>query len=637
MSLAIRPLIAVLLISFASGSAAAVKKPAVLPPPVAPAACVDFYNHVNHAWLLAHPLLNGTQSYSRWDEQNSLAEQRTRDLLARSGASNPGVASNLLAALVAGAHDQLNLDPAAHLAAQPLLAQIDAMRKPRDIPKVIAALHAAGVPAVFGFDALRDTQSGQARLWFYPGGFGLPDPAYYIATDKELQRGVGLYRTYLGELLRFAGVGEDKLAEQANWAFVMEQSLALSMGPVASETFIIDPAQKNGFPARVMTDFTKAQGLSPTQISVQQLAFFRALDTMLEKPSVPQWKAYLRTQVVHSLAPALAGDLRRPYLAALNMVPAGAVAAPAAERLAELTRREAAELLSAAYVESYLSGADQQRAEAIAEAVRAAMGRALDRAAWLSPEGKSAAKAKLAAMRLAIGVPTDPTSFAGLTLDRTNHAGNLLALRRWNRARALARLGGAPWPSTPVSQTRPAIGYQTGENQFIVTASALSPPAFEGVTTASSYGSFGALVAQQMSLAFSDFAGNDGLALASRQAGLIAQYSAYPVAGMAMVNGVRMQPQNAADLAAMEIAWDALSAQGTVDLIAQQDFFRAWAAVWARQDTPSALIAAQAESTFAPAKWRVNGPLVNTPAFAQAFACKPGQPMVSANPISIWR
>lgn len=637
MTLAIRPLIAVLLISFGSGSAAAVKKPTVLPPPVAPAACADFYNHVNHPWLLAHPLFNGAQSYSRWDEQNSLAEQRTGDLLARSGATNPGIASNLLAALVASAHDQINLDPAAHLTAQPLLAQIDAMRKPRDIPKVIAALHAAGVPAVFGFDALRDAQSGQARLWFYPGGFGLPDPAYYIATDPELQRGVGLYRNYLGELLRFAGVSEDKLAEQANWAFVMEQSLALSMGPATSETFVIDPEQKNSYPARVMTDFTKAQGLSPTQISVQQLAFFRALDTMLEKPSVPQWKAYLRTQVVHALAPALASDLRRPYLAALNMVPAGAVATPASQRLAELTRREAAELLSAAYAETYLSGADQQRAEAIAEAVRVAMGRALERAAWLSPEGKAAARTKLAAMRLAIGKPTDPTSFAGLTLDRTNHAGNVLALRRWNRARSLARLGGAPWPSSPVSHTQPAIGYQAGENQLIVTASALSPPAFDGLSAASGYGSFGALLAQQMSLAFSDFTGNDGLALASRQAGLIAQYSAYPVAGMAMVNGVSMQPQNAADLAAVEIAWDALNAQGTVDLIAQQDFFRAWAAVWARQDMPTALVAAQSVSTFAPAKWRVNGPLVNTPAFAQAFACKAGQPMVSANPISIWR
>jgi len=637
MTLAIRPLIAVLLISFASGSFAAPKKPAVLPPPAAPAACADFYNHVNHPWLLTHPLLDGAQSYSRWDEQNSLAEQRTRDLLARSGATNPGVASNLLAALVASAHDQINLDPAAHLVAQPLLAQIDAMRKPRDIPKVIAALHAAGVSAVFGFDALRDAQSGQARLWFYPGGFGLPDPAYYIATDPELQRGVGLYRNYLGELLGFAGVSEDKLAEQANWAFVMEQSLALSMGPATSETFIIDPAQKNSYPARVMTDFTKAQGLSPTQISVQQLAFFRALDTMLEKPSVPQWKAYLRTQVVHALAPALANDLRRPYLAALNMVPAGAVATPASERLAELTRREVAELLSAAYAESYLSSADQQRAEAIAEAVRAAMGRALERAAWLSPEGKAAARTKLAAMRLAIGKPTDPTSFAGLTLDRTSHAGNVLALRRWNRARSLARLGGAPWPSSPVSQAQPAIGYQAGENQLIVSSAALSPPAFDGLSAASSYGSLGALLAQQMSLAFSDFTGNDGFALASRQAGLIAQYSAYPVAGMAMVNGVRMQPQNAADLAAMEIAWDAFNAQGAADLIAQQEFFRAWAAVWARQDTPSALVAAQSVSVFAPAKWRVNGPLVNTPAFAQAFACKPGQAMVSGNPVSIWR
>ena len=37
-----------------------------------------------------------------------------------------------------------------------------------------------------------------------------------------------------------------------------------------------------------------------------------------------------------------------------------------------------------------------------------------------------------------------------------------------------------------------------------------------------------------------------------------------------------------------------------------------------------------------PAQWRVNGPLSNLTEFAQAFQCKPGDPMVRAERCDIW-
>ena len=41
----------------------------------------------------------------------------------------------------------------------------------------------------------------------------------------------------------------------------------------------------------------------------------------------------------------------------------------------------------------------------------------------------------------------------------------------------------------------------------------------------------------------------------------------------------------------------------------------------------------------APGQWRANGPLTQQPAFAQAFTCKPGQPMQAkdADQVRIWR
>jgi putative endopeptidase len=629
-------LLALLAFGAASPGLAAKKKPAGARPAAAgPAACDDFYGNVNFAWLASHPLPAGAKSFSRWDELNALADRQTRELLARGTPGAAGQASTLLADLVASAGNAAALDSAVLATASPLLAQIDAIRKPRDIMRVVGALHAAGVPALFGFDALRDAANGAPRAWLMPGGLGLPEPGYYTSPAPELQRALGLYRTQQVELLKFAGLDATEAQKQADLAYATELALAQAMGAASAEAGSVEEIAKR-YPSLKLGEFMLAQGATLPALSVQQPAWFAALDGMLAKPNVPQWKAYLRTQVLQTLAPAMARDPRSAWMNALAIPVPGATPG-AGERLYQLSQGDAAELLSAAYAENFLSAPDAQRAQAIAEAIRAAMRRAIDRASWLSAQGKEASRSKLAAMQLAIGKPVEPVSFAGLRFDRGNYAGNLLALNRWQRARALARLQSAVWP-WPVSQATPAIGYQPAQNQLIVTAAALRAPAFESRSSAADYGSFGALLAQQMSLAFADYTEADGRELGTRQQPLVGQYDAYS-AGTGPVNGTRMLRQNAADLAAIEIALDAWQAQGPADPVATQEFFRAWASVWARQDDPAALTAAQMQSVFAPARWRVNGPLSNTPAFLSSYNCKVGQRMHRAAPdqVAIWR
>ena len=86
MSLAFRPVFAVLFMTLASGSLAAPKKKAPAAPPV-PTACSDFYAHVNNPWLLSHPLPVGVQSFSRWDELNDTAAKQTVALISSTSRS----------------------------------------------------------------------------------------------------------------------------------------------------------------------------------------------------------------------------------------------------------------------------------------------------------------------------------------------------------------------------------------------------------------------------------------------------------------------------------------------------------------------------------------------------------------------
>ena len=78
------------------------KKMASAPPP--PAACVDFFSHVNTPWLRSHPLPPGEPSRSLWDELNELSA-RQRESLFSSPLQNAGPAQNKLNALMQSADE----------------------------------------------------------------------------------------------------------------------------------------------------------------------------------------------------------------------------------------------------------------------------------------------------------------------------------------------------------------------------------------------------------------------------------------------------------------------------------------------------------------------------------------------------
>ena len=438
---------------------------------------------------------------------------------------------------------------------------------------------------------------------------------------------IGQYRQSLIAMLTVTGVPSAKAAQQADGALVVETALAKAMSVqgdkvVASKTLSLP-----------LSETLKALAVAPAEITLRQPGYFKAVEKLLAKPVLSQWQAYLRVRVLVTLADALPDDPRRPYFTTLGRAPAMTMP----ERLSAWIHDDGADLLDLAYADTYLGSDHQQEAQAIGEAMRAAMARAIDRAIWLSPDGKIAAIRKLSAMRLAIGTPVVPISLEGLVFDRKNLAGNLLAWRRWNHARALARLRAPIWP-WPVDQTRPVIGYQNADNRLIVTAAALQAPVFSSESQVANYGALGALIGQQLSLAFADMAGNDGAALQARMSGLAAQYSVYPASAQMSVNGQRTLRMNAADLSGLELAWDAYRDHAT-DSSGDQTFFRAWGSLWARQDNETALSSAVATSVFAPSRWRVNGPLANLPAFAQTFACKAGQPMARSGSAqtAIWR
>jgi putative endopeptidase len=102
------------------------------------------------------------------------------------------------------------------------------------------------------------------------------------------------------------------------------------------------------------------------------------------------------------------------------------------------------------------------------------------------------------------------------------------------------------------------------------------------------------------------------------------------------VNGKLTLGENIADLGGLLIAYGAYrrSLEGKPEpapidgLTGPQRFFLAWAQIWRSKSRPEFTRLLVNVDPHAPPEFRTIGPLSNISAFAEAFGCKPGDPMV---------
>src|SRR3546814_723336 len=80
----------------------------------------------------------------------------------------------------------------------PLLSRIDSIRRDKDIPPAIAALHQVGIPVLFQFTPDVDLANLDRHIgYFTQGGLGLTDPTYYTRADPDTQALLGRYKDYV--------------------------------------------------------------------------------------------------------------------------------------------------------------------------------------------------------------------------------------------------------------------------------------------------------------------------------------------------------------------------------------------------------------------------------------------------------
>ena len=607
MTLTFRPLLVAIAITLFVSPVDA-KKQTSAPPP--PAACSDFYTHVNTPWLRSNPLPPGYASRSLWDEMNELAA-RQRETLFSAPQNGAGPAQDKLNALMQSADEsRVQVDSARILT--PLLSEIERINKPKDIASAIASMHSRGIPLVFDFDVENSNT-------FSANAIGFPELGFYTQQNPAVATAQARYRSYIQTVLTTSGVSSDNAGVQSGQVLSLEMQLAGVSGDSPSQVISLKDAAKQ-YKNLQFSDFLRSQKAGGDKVMLAQPVFFKTVDSLINAKMIEHWKSYLRFHAINQLAPYL----NEPYFSSYGQfyeVYLEGRAAPKSrtQNLRELIEASAPELIDAAYAERYVNNGQRERARTVTDAVMKTAGQAITRSTWAVNQAEERDLKILKSLRVDIGRDTKNISSVVVSDSLANSALKLL-----RRGQSIKNKQSADtWPGD-INASAPLLVYLPTENRIIISNALLQAPVFDGQGSAVDYGAFGTLFAQQLSLALYQAAFKNVTVLNTQRASLITQYNGYTLSGAKKVNGTLTSTQNLADLSGLEMSLQAYMASASRDQNAQQAFFKAWANIWARVDRDSALLASYDKSNHAPAKWRVNGPLSNMATFGTAFSCKAG-------------
>lgn len=634
-------------------------------------ACVDFGAYVNGTWLAANEIPSDRTSWGAFEmlDERSTAVQRQLAEQAAANEEATGVQDIVGDFWATGMNaEQINAQ-----GIQPIQGRIDAIAaldSQEAIAEYLRSSAAKGENVLFSFGADADFKDSDMNIAYAgQGGLGLPDKSYYFDADKQDK--LAAYEKHVARVLELSGVDAGEALEQAGDVVAFETRLAeasksreelsrdvsLYYNPVA-------PAEADELtPNFSWNRFFEAQGVdAPEMFSLAIPAFHEEVSEMLADVPVDHWQAYLRFHTVDSASPYLPDAFVQENFNFYSQVMRGQEEMKArGKRVLDTIEGEVGEALGQMYVKVAFSPDAKARMETLVENLSASLKVHLEGLEWMSDETKEEAMEKLASFTPKVGYPDKWRDWSGLDTARDSYFGNAMAANEFNYKWDLGKIG------EPVDKTEWGMSPQTVNayynplaNEIVFPAAILQPPFFDlEAGEALNYGGIGAVIGHEMIHGYDDQGsrfdaeGNfenwwteaDAEGFSNLTDKLVAQFDAYEAQPGKFVSGNLTLGENIADLGGLAISYDAMkrATEGTEDpmtggLTRDQRFFANWATVWRRNFTPEELTVRLTTDPHAPANFRAIGAPSNMPAFAAAFECEPGQPMVRGDDqqVVIW-
>lgn len=586
----------------------------------------DLFQHANHEWLQATPIPDDRVTYSAAAEVVDRIEHQIQAIVddlkaAPSRSTDAQRIVDLYQSVVDDeAVERLGLRPVADDLER--LQEIDNGRRAAAMAGRMASIAAGGI---FDVSLTAEGRRGLVAT-VRPGGFLLPDTAYYLSTSPEMLSVRRDYAQYLTRLYVASGVPVPEAEADAGRVIRLETQLALTMqaaGDTTGPRLRLDNLPKV-WPGFDWVAWARPQGLDRARSLVfVRPAFFEQFAALMGRTDAATLRAWLRGRYLTAMAPYLPQVFSYARFDFFGTRLTGQkTPRPLWKRGVSMISEMLGDAVGREYARRHLPPDARAAVEAIAAQVLESGREGVRNAAWLSETDRQIALARLARLTWRIGAPEEWRSYAGLTIRPGERLGNLRRLREFESRYQLTRVRGSAddreWLVTAHSVN---AFYSPAQHAITLPAGILQPPYFDaGAGPAANYGAIGAVIGHELSHAL------DVRGLAERAAGLRTHIGSFEAMPGLPVNPNLTFAENVADLAGLQLAHSAYT-RSVNDRGSDRAFFLGWAQLWRGHSRPDYQRYANETSPHAPFRVRANSPVMHLDAFYSTFGVREGDQM----------
>ena len=475
------------------------------------------------------------------------------------------------------------------------------------------------------------------------------------------------YQTYVGELLKLAGIADP--VAKAERIVALENNMAT----VHLDRTASSDVHKANNPATLAELIAKAPGLDwkiylgaaglekQNTFIIWQRDAIVGLSALVASEPIETWKEWMTFHLINEAAaqlPRAFDDLHFGFYGkTLQGTPQQR---DRWKRAVATVNFDLGDAVGKVYVEKYFPPSSKAEVQVIVKNLVAAFDHRIDGLEWMAPATKTQAHAKVKTLRVGVGYPEKWRNYDRLVITPDDPVGNARRAREWEyhhqAAKLSQRVDRDEWWMTP--QTVNAVNLPL-QNSLNFPAAYLEPPYFDPkADAAANYASIGATIGHEISHSFDNLGAEFNAAgklenwwTAEDQAHfkeatkhLADQFRAYePLPGL-HINGELTLGENIADVAGLAAAYDAykLSLNGTPlpvveGLTGDQRFFLAFAQSWRKKVRDAALRQQIVTNEHAPDRERAMT-VRNLDVWYEAYDVKAGEKMylAPADRVHIW-
>lgn len=623
----------------------------------------DFFLYANGGWIKANPIPGDQGS---WGIGNLVIEEnlaRLRSISEKAAATKAaeGSSEQKIGDFWSVAMDSAKIEQAGIKPLQPYLDKINAIIDINSLITTSAEMRTIGSYTLFSNYVGQDDKNSDVmayKLW--QGGLGLPEREYYFKNDSATKNIRNEYLKYITQILTLSGEDSTKAAKAAKDILALETKLAQSSRKIED---LRDPYRNYNKMAISdlpkiseninWTNFLQISGVKNVDsVIVGQPEFFLALNTALKTTPLEVWKNELKFNLLSDFS----GSLPEKYGQAsfeFNKLFSGAKERrPRWKRVIQAMENSMGEMMGQLYVKEYFTPKAKQRYSDMVEAVREALRHRIGQLTWMSDSTKQKAYIKLAAMKKKVGYPDKWKDFSGMQIGRESFVQNSMAANLWWHNYNMNKLGKPvnrdEWDMTP--QTYNAY-YNASNNEIVLPAGIFTVPGYrdEELDDATVYGYGGAsTIGHEITHGFDDegrqfdergnlkswWTKKDEEEFTKRAAVMVKQFNEYePLPGY-HINGKATLGENIADLGGILLGIEAFKkteqykkGEKIAGQTPMQRYFLGYALGWLGQIRDEQLRNRLLTDVHSPAKYRVNGPMVDVDEFYTTFNIQPGSAM----------